>query len=98
MEGSVSGLNSTITCTAVMADGVSSSLVFISWTGGSTLSESPRVTLSHQSNNMSQYTRTVTFSPLLNVDAGRYDCFVLVTDYDEATTSDSVTIAVNGME
>ena len=96
MEGSISGLDSTLTC-SVMAPGVPSHLMTVNWIGGSSLAESPRVNVSDLSNNMSLYTRTVTFSPLLNDDAGQYNCSVSVTGYDEATTSDSVMVDVNGM-
>ena len=96
MEGSVSGLDRTLTC-SVMAVGVSSHLMMVNWMGGSSLSESPRVNVSELSNNMSLFTRTVTFSPLLNDDVGQYNCTVSVTGYDEATTSNNVTIVVNGM-
>ena len=96
MEGSISGLDSTLTC-SVMAPGVPSHLMTINWIGGSSLAESPRVNVSDLSNNMSLYTRTVTFSPLLNDDVGQYNCSVSVTGYDEATTSDSVMVDVNGM-
>ena len=96
MEGSISGLDSTLTC-SVMAPGIPSHLMTVNWIGGSSLAESPRVNVSDLSNSMSLYTRTVTFSPLLNDDAGQYNCSVSVTGYDEATTSDSVMVDVNGM-
>ena len=96
MEGSISGLDSTLTC-SVTAAGVSSHLMMVNWIGGSSLTESPRVNVSDLSNNVSLHTRTVTFSPLLNDDAGQYNCSVSVTGYDEATTSDSVMVDVNGM-
>ena len=96
MEGSISGLNSTLTC-SVMAAGVPLHLMMVNWIGGSSLSESPRVNVSDLSNSMSLYTRTVTFSPLLNDDAGQYNCSVSVTGYDEATTSSIVMVDVDGM-
>jgi len=94
-EGSVSGLAHTINCTATLANGVLPSLVTISWSGGS-LSQYPRVIVSDQTTNGSHYTRTVTFSPLLYNDAGRYNCSVLVDGFDEAQHSDGVVIEVNG--
>ena len=97
MEGSVSGLDRTLTCSVMAIVGVSSHLMMVNWTGGSSLPESPRVSVSELSNNMSLFTRTVTFSPLLNDDAGWYNCTVSVTGFDEATTSNNVTIVVNGM-
>ena len=69
----------------------------ISWTGHSSLSSSPRVTISDQTNNGAVYTRTVTFLPLLNSDGGQYTCSVAVTGFDEADISNSVTVMVNGM-
>ena len=96
LEGSISGLDSSLTCT-VKASGVLSSLLTVNWLGGSTLSERPRVNISDLTNNMSEHTRIVTFSPLLSDDAGQYNCSVAVTGYDEAATSDIMTIVVNGM-
>jgi len=66
----------------------------ISWTGHSSLSSLPRVIISNQTNNGVVYTRTVTFSPLLNGDGGQYNCSVTVTGFDEANVSSSV--IVNG--
>ena len=37
------------------------------------------------------------FIPLLNGDGGEHTCLVSVDGFDEANTSDSVLIAVNGM-
>ena len=96
MEGSVSGLNHTLTCTVTVANGVSSSLVVIDWSGGDSLSESSRVIISDQTNNGVQYTRTVTFSPLLSIDGGEYICSVSVDGFSEADNSQSVTVMVNG--
>jgi len=94
---SVSGLDHTLTCTVTVVNGVQSDLVMISWTGPSSLSSSPRVTISDQTNNGVVYTRTVTFSPLLNGDGGQYTCSVSVDGFDEANNSNSTTIMVNGM-
>ena len=94
-EGSVSGLTHTLTCTATLVNGVLPSLVTISWSGGS-LSQSPRVIVSDQTTNGSHYTRTVTFSPLLNNDREPYMCSVVVDGFDEAQHSDSILIAING--
>ena len=68
----------------------------ISWTGPSSLSSSSQVTISDQTNNGVVYTRTVTFSPLLNDNGGQYTCSVAVTGFDEANNSNSTTIMVNG--
>ena len=97
LDGSISGLNHTLICTATVVNGVSPSLVMISWTGGSSLPSSPRVAISDQSNVGLVYTKAVTFSPLLNGDGGQYTCSVSVTGFDEAITSDNVLVMVNGM-
>jgi len=66
----------------------------ISWTGHSSLSSSPQVTISDQTNNGVVYTRTMTFSPLHNGDGGQYTCSVSVDGFDEANISSNV--IVNG--
>ena len=93
MEGAVIGENHNVTCTVTVTNGISPSAVMISWTGGSSLSDSPRVTVSDQTNIGVVYTRTVTFSPLLNTDGGQYTCTVSVTGFDEANSSSGVIIA-----
>ena len=95
-EASVSGLNRTITCTVTVVEGVSPSLVMVEWSGGDSLSDSPRVTISDQTNDGLQYTRIVTFSPLLSDDSGQYTCSVSVMGFDEADNSADVTIMVDG--
>ena len=97
LNGSNSGLNHTLTCTVIVANGVSSSLVIISWIEGSLLSSSPRITVSDETNVGVVYTRIVTFSPLLNGDGGQYTCSASLTSVDEASNSDSVMVVVNGM-
>ena len=91
-EGLVSGLDQTLTCTVTVVEGISSSLVIVDWSGA----ESSRVTISNQTNTGLQYTRMITFSPLLISDDGQYTCSVSVTGFDEADNSDNVTIMVNG--
>jgi len=93
VKGAVIGENHIITCTVTVTNGISSSLVMISWTGGSSLSDSPRVTISDQTNTGIVYIKTVTFSPLLSVDGGQYNCSVSVTGFDEANSSSSVILA-----
>jgi len=61
------------------------------------LSSSERITISNQTNEGVVYTRTVTFSPVLNGDGGQYNCSVTVTGFDEAGNSDSIMIMINGM-
>ena len=93
---SVSGLNHTLTCTVTIVNGVQSDLVMISWTGGSSSSSSPRVTTTDQTNAGLVYTRTVIFSPLLNGDGGQYTCYVTVTGFDEAGSTNNTMVVVNG--
>ncbi|XP_065904304.1 receptor-type tyrosine-protein phosphatase delta-like isoform X2 [Dysidea avara] len=94
-DGSFSGLNFGLTCRVTVVSGVQSNLVMVSWTGGSSLSSSPRVTISDQTNDGLVYIRTVTFSPLLNDDEEQYTCSVSVTGFDEASNSDSIMVMVN---
>ena len=95
LVGPVSGQEHTLICTVTVVSGVSSDLVMISWTGGSSLSSSLRVTISDQTIVGVMYTRTVTFSPLLNGDGGQYNCSASVTGFDETNNSDDVMVVVN---
>ena len=85
-----------LTCRVTVANGVSSSLVVVNWSGGDSLSESSRVTISDQTNNGLQYTRMITFSPILSRDRGQYRCFVSITGFNEAVNSRTVMIEVRG--
>ena len=80
-----------------IVNGVQSDLVIISWSGSSSLSSSPRVTITDQTNVGLMYTRTVIFSPLLNGDGGQYTCSVSVTGFNEADSADNIIVMVNGM-
>jgi len=93
-EGAVNEENHNLTCTVTVVSGVQSDLVKISWTGSSSISSSPRVTITDQTNVGLVYTRTVIFSPLLNGDGGQYTCSVTVTGFVEANSSSNV--MVNG--
>jgi len=93
---SVSGLKQVLACTFTVVNGVQSDLVTVSWTGPSSLSSSPRVTISNRTNSGVAYTRTVTFSPILNGDGGQYTCSVAIIGFDETNISSSVTVMVNG--
>ena len=93
-EGAVNEENHTLTCTVTVVNGIQSDLVMISWTGGSSLSSSPRVTITDQTNVGLVYTKKVIFSPLLNGDGGQYTCSVTVNGFDEVDSSSSV--MVNG--
>ena len=98
VDGSVDGLEHTLTCIVTVVNGVQSDLVMISWTGHSSLSSSPQVTISDQTNDGGVvYIKTVTFSPLSNGDGGQYTCSVRVDGFDEADISSSVMVVVNGM-
>ena len=93
-EGSISGLSHTINCTVVVVNGVMESLVTISWDREDTAS-------SLSTDNMTtddglQFTRAITFLPLLKDDGTQYTCSVSVTGFGEADNSDNVTIMVNG--
>ena len=92
----VRGLDGNLTCTVTVADGVPQSIVEVNWSGGDSLSDSPRVTISDVTNNGLQYTRTITFSPLLGRDGGQYTCFVSVDGFDKADNLEDVMIVVNG--
>ena len=100
VEGSIIGLPHTLICTAIVVIGVSPSLVEVEWSGSTSLSESPRVTIFHQSSTGSQHRlkfgRTVTFSPLLGHDIGEYTCSVTVTAFDRIGDSESVMVMANG--
>ena len=90
------GQTHNLTCTVTVVNGVSSSLVMINWSGGDSLSESSRVTISNQTNNGLQYTRMITFSPILSRDRGQHTCSVSVTGFSEANNSDSIMVIVSG--
>ena len=100
VEGSIIGLPHTLICTAIVVFGVSPSLVKVEWSGSTSLSESPRVSLFNQSSAGSQHRlkfgRTVTFSPLLSYDIGAYTCSVMVTGFDKSGDSESVMVMTNG--
>ena len=100
VEGSVIGLPHTLTCTAIVVYGVSPSLVKVEWSGSTSLSQSPRVTIFNQSSTGSQYRlnfgRTVRFLPLLDHDIGEYICSVMVTGFDRIGSSVGVTVMANG--
>ena len=93
-EGSVSGLNHTLYCTVTLVNGVSSSLVMVNWDkeDSASLLSSDNMTV----DNGTQFTRTITFIPLLNANSGQYTCSVSVNGFSEANNSDTVTIVVNG--
>ena len=93
-EGSVSGLNHTLYCTVTLVNGVSSSLVMVNWDreDSASLLSSDNMTV----DNGLQFTRTISFLPLLNDNSGQYTCSVSVTGFSEADNSDSLTVVVNG--
>ena len=101
VEGSIIGLPHTLICTAIVVFGVSPSLVRVEWSGNTSLSESPRVSIFDQTNGRSQhrwkFDRTLTFSPLLGHDIGEYTCSVMVTGFNRIGNSGSVVVMANGM-
>ena len=102
VEGSVIGLPHTLVCTAIVVTGVTQSLVKIEWSGSTSLSESPRVSISNQSSTESQhrlkFEKAVTFSPLLGHDIGEYTCSVMVTGFERVGDSESIMVMANGMQ
>ena len=102
VDGSIIGLPHSLMCTAIVVVGVSPSLVKVEWSGSTSLSESPRVSIFNQSSTGSQHRlkfgRTVTFSPLLVHDIGEYICSVTVTSFDKIGDSESVMVMANGMQ
>ena len=93
-EGTVSGLNHTLTCTVVVASGVSESLVMVNWDRED--SESSISFSNMTTDDGLQFTRTIEFLPLLEDDGTEYTCSVSVNGFDEADKSGSVTIMVDG--
>ena len=90
------GQNHILTCTVTVPSGVSSSLVKVKWSGAASLSDSPRVTVSHVTDHVLRYTTMITFSPLHSRDGGQYTCSVLVDGFDEADNSNNIMVMVNG--
>ena len=90
----VSGLDYTLICTVTVTSGVSSSLVMVNWNRQDSIL--PPSSISNTSISGSQYTRTITFSPLLRGHGGQYTCSVSVVDFVEASNSDSELVMVNG--
>ena len=88
------GDNHIITCTVTVVEGVSSSLVMVNWNRQDLTSPSSSIGMTV--NNGLEYTRMMTFSPLLSGDRGQYICSVSVNDFDETDNSDSVMVIVNG--
>ena len=88
------GDNLILICTVTVASGVSSSLVMVNWDTQDTML--PSSSISNTSVSGLQYTRMITFSPLLSDDGGQYTCSVSVIGFDEADNSDSVMVSVNG--
>ena len=90
---SFSGLDYSLTCTVTVASGVSSSLVRVNWDRQDLTS--PSSSISNTSISGLQYTRIITFSPLLRDDGGQYTCSVSVDGFSEADNSNSTMIVVN---
>ena len=90
-EGSVSGLNHTLTCVATVVNGVSPSLVMVNW-------DREETATIVSSNDGLQYTRMISYSPILSRDRGQYTCSVSVTGFSEADNSDTIMVIVNGKQ
>ena len=84
----------TLTCTVTVASGVSSPLVMVNWNSQDSIL--PSSSISNTSINGLQYTRTITFLPLLSSNSGQYNCSGSVNGFDEASNSDSIIVEVNG--
>ena len=83
-----------LTCTVTVASGVSSSLVRVNWNSQDSML--PPSNISSTNMNGSQYTRMITFSPLLSGNRGQYTCSVSVNDFDKANNSNNTMVVVNG--
>ena len=88
------GDNLILICTVTVASGVSSSLVMVNWNTQDTML--PPSSISNTTVSGLQYTRMITFSPLLSNNSGQYICSVSVNGFNEASNSDSVMVEVNG--
>ena len=100
VDGSIIGLPHSLMCTAIVVVGVSPSLVKVEWSGSTSLSESPRVSIFNQTKTNLQDTlyfgRTVIFSPLIGHDMGEYICSVMVTGFEQTRNSENVIVTTNG--
>ena len=100
IEGSIIGLPHTLVCTAIVVVGVSPSLVKVEWSGSTSLSESPRVSVFTQTYTMSQHRlhfgKTLAFAPLLGHDVEEYTCSVMVTGFDKAGNSEAIMVMASG--
>ena len=93
-EGSVSGQDHTLTCIATVVNGVLPSLVMVNWDR-----EDTATTVSDDTMYVSdglQFTRIITFSPILTTNGGQHTCSVSVTSFSEADNSADLTVVVNG--
>ena len=88
------GDNHIITCIVTVVEGVSSSLVMVNWDRQDLTSPSSIIGMTV--NNGLEYTRMITFSPLLSGDRGQYICSASVTGFDEADNSENAMVVVNG--
>lgn len=98
----VSGQLYNLTCRAA-ARGISPSLVMLEWTKYDSetfeyvpIPVSSRVTLSDQMTDTEQFTKAVTFSPIVRSDTREYLCTVIVFGYPHGYNSQNVVIGTNG--
>ena len=87
------GNSHNLTCTYTLPDGVSPDLLEIEWSGHMSLtSTSSRVIISTSITELQEYTRTVTFTEIQQIDNGVYTCTLTITGFDSSFN----TINVNG--
>ena len=91
IQGAMVGSPQDIQCTAGTVDGVEFSTVLISWTGsgGDTITNDSRVTISPTTSSGNDYISTLQFAYLMEGDEGMYTCNVMILD---ATASETVEI------
>ena len=95
-EGSVSGLYHTLTCIATVVNGVSPSLVMVSWDR-----EETATMISNDTMPISdglQFTRIISYSPIDTSRRGPHTCSVLVDGFSEADNSADLTVVVSGKQ
>ena len=71
-----------IQCTVNIVSGVESSSVMISWmgSGGDTITNDSRVTISPTTSNGNNYTSSIQFAYLMEGDEGTYMCNVMILE------------------
>ena len=89
IQGAMVGSPQDIQCTVSTVSGVEFSSVMISWmgTGGDTITNDSRVTISPTSSSGNNYTSSLQFMYLMEGDEGIYECNVMIlkTNRSEST-------------